>query len=74
MAAFNGPVWLFVGNDGNEYVSLALPYPMSSEQAVCFNASGPYLPLGFPRPTQVPNLAQWLRDRQNEGFSFTQAT
>ena len=41
MAAFNGPVWLFVGNDGNQYVSLALPYPMSSQQAVCFNASGP---------------------------------
>jgi hypothetical protein len=69
------PLFVFTDN-GQEYVSMAVPpgaaFPASAIQ--CYNASGPYQPLSWAKPTPVESAAKWMEQRRKEGFTFEPTT
>lgn len=74
-ATWNSTVFVFKGEDGHDYVSAALPSGVIDASRIqLFQASGPYMPIGWPKPQKVDNAEEWMRDLQTKGFSFRSTT
>jgi len=69
----SGDLFIFTDQNGETFVSSALPtgvvIPASAVRQVRY--TGPKPPVGWPRATKVGNLEQWLKEREAEGFEFT---
>jgi hypothetical protein len=64
-------LFVFADSTGQEWVSAALPGSADASAIRRFRASGPYMPIGWPKPTQVGNASAWMADHENKGFTFT---
>lgn len=69
MSRWNSDLFVFADETGKEWVSAALPGSASAIQR--YRASGPYMPIGWPTPTQVSNASAWMADHEAKGFTFT---
>ena len=69
---WTGTVFVYIDNNDQQYIATALPegaiIPASDVRE--HQATGPRLPMGFPQSLAVDDADQWIRDRENEGFTF----
>ncbi len=58
-------------NQGQDYVATALPTGIiEGSQVQVYQASGPYMPVGFPKPELVGDASKWMADLTKRGFTF----
>jgi hypothetical protein len=67
MNIWQGKLYVFKGEDGRDYVSAALPTERVIE---AYQASGPYMPISWPKPAFVGDVSNWMDGLRKKGFSF----
>jgi hypothetical protein len=70
MAQWNGKIFVVKNQDGEEWVIPSLSVLFEKLQVRAFQASGPYMPIGWPKAAQVGNASEWMANLQAEGFRF----
>lgn len=66
---------VFKGEDGQDYVATAMPTGVTdASQVRLFQASGPYMPLGWPKPEKVGDVVGWMEGLRQKGFTFQPAS
>jgi hypothetical protein len=72
MSSWSSVLFVFSDSQGREYVSTAMPTGLVCErsQLRAFQAAGPYMPIGWPKPQLVGNASHWMECYQARGFSF----
>jgi hypothetical protein len=70
MGQWNGKLFVFKSRDGEEYVIPSLSVLFEKLQVRVFQASGPYMPVGWPKPAVVSDASEWMAKLQEEGFRF----
>lgn len=76
MSRWSSTLFVFKDEDGQDHVSTALPKGgvFEASEVRVFQASGPYLPVGFPKPELVGNASEWMADLRKKGFAFAPST
>lgn len=65
------PLYVFKDKHGQQYISVTVPADDDVTDLRLFQASGPYMPIGFPKPALVDDAAEWMAGLKEKGFSFT---
>ena len=70
---WSSDLFVFKDEGGQGYVSAALPIGVVVPASAIhrYRATGPYMPIGWPKPTKVDDPAAWMAERRNEGFAFS---
>ena len=69
MASWSGDLFVFTDDEGQDYISAALPSgPASNVRR--YSASGPSQLVSWPRAEKVDEATAWLAKKRAEGFEF----
>jgi hypothetical protein len=73
---WSSKIFVFKDEHGQDYVSTALPTGgvFDASQVRVYQASGPYMPIDFPKPELVRNATEWMADLKKRGFAFEPST
>jgi hypothetical protein len=70
MAQWTSKLFVFADEHGQECIATALPAVFEKLKIRVFQAAGPYVPIGWPRPAAVGNASEWMKDLEAKGFRF----
>jgi len=69
---WSSDLFVYSNAEGQEFISAALPAGIVIPATALkrYRASGPYMPISWPAPTEVSDASMWMAEKQKEGFAF----
>jgi len=69
---WNSDLFVYSNAKAEHFISAALPTGMVIPASALkrYRATGPYMPISFPAPTPVADAAEWMAEKEKEGFAF----
>ncbi len=73
---WSSKIIVFMDEQGQDYVSTTLPMGgvIPATQIRVYQARGPYMPTGYPKPELVGDAAAWMAALTKRGYTFELST